>query len=658
MKFGKTVASIMAATMAVSALSVGAFAEENKIKLMTAEIPAELATSMVYFDGVGVVDISGVGYDSSENSNADKDANLDVDFDGLGYVSEKNLEAWRDTGVLTFGKLKADFDATGLQWGMFNAKNNYVQLVKRNGEEVTERTLYKITDGEIKKLCDLDTFWTSTREDGISVGVEKVYDTLRVKDIYSEEENYYDTTALQELKLVVTQPDGTRSVKTIAKSNITDPNVNFESEGGGIEISDTRENEYFLRSWAYSVPVDDLLIIGYGEASLLSLIQPEGDSVKIKRYYMDGTEKEIFKSEDSRSTLSLLQSWENGNIFWKLTRTVSATDVCYFYNDQTKEITSAMGTFDEYGRYNLVKIHSFGDKIIGEFSGIDDSDWKKTGFAVFDDPDDLQNYASKTFYKKITDCENNVYLYEALDGKKGYMDGDEKVLAEFDDAEEFSDKYAPVVKGGKAYLVDKNMNVVSEQIDADSVVSVSDNIFIVNKGDKKYFATYEGSEAGETPSTPSKPSTPAVLVDYSDDTTGIKATANEGVIADGAKLSAAAVADKTNDKNFTYEISFKKDDKNVQPNGKVTVKIPVPEALKGKTVYVYRVDGGKYYDMGAKIEDGFVVFETDHFSKYLVTTEKNENAVKPTNPATGIAGGVFGVMAIAGAFVIVSKKRR
>ncbi len=150
--------------------------------------------------------------------------------------------------------------------------------------------------------------------------------------------------------------------------------------------------------------------------------------------------------------------------------------------------------------------------------------------------------------------------------------------------------------------------------------------------------------------------------DYSDDTTGIKAAANEGVIADGAKLSVAAVADKTNDKNFTYEISFKKDDKNVQPNGKVTVKIPVPEALKGKTVYVYRVDGGKYYDMGAKVENGFIVFETDHFSEYLVTTEKNENAVKPAtpgkNPATGIAGGVFGIMAIAGAFVIVSKKKR
>ncbi len=143
-------------------------------------------------------------------------------------------------------------------------------------------------------------------------------------------------------------------------------------------------------------------------------------------------------------------------------------------------------------------------------------------------------------------------------------------------------------------------------------------------------------------------------VDYSDDATGIKASANEGVLEDGAKLSAAAVADKTDDNSFTYEISFKKDDKNVQPNGSVTVKIPVPEAIKDKPIYVYRVEDGKYTDMKAKVENGFVVFKTDHFSEYLVTTQVHDDAI----PTTGIAGGVFGIMAIAGAFVIVSKKRR
>lgn len=150
--------------------------------------------------------------------------------------------------------------------------------------------------------------------------------------------------------------------------------------------------------------------------------------------------------------------------------------------------------------------------------------------------------------------------------------------------------------------------------------------------------------------------------DYSDDTTGIKASAEEGVIEEGAQLSAAAVADKTNDKNFTYEISFKKDGKEVQPNGAVTVKIPVPEAIKDKTIYVYRVEESKYYDMGAKLENGFVVFETDHFSEYIVTTEKLEDAVKPSdpgkNPNTGIPVGILGIAAVVGAVVIVSKKRR
>ncbi len=166
------------------------------------------------------------------------------------------------------------------------------------------------------------------------------------------------------------------------------------------------------------------------------------------------------------------------------------------------------------------------------------------------------------------------------------------------------------------------------------------------------------STSGSSTSEPEKKN-----VDYSDDTTGIKASAEEGVIEEGAQLSAAAVADKTNDKNFTYEISFKKDGKEVQPNGAVTVKIPVPEAIKDKTIYVYRVESdGRYTYLKSKVDGDFVSFETDHFSEYIVTTEKLEDAVKPSdpgkNPNTGIPAGILGIAAVVGAVVIVSKKRR
>lgn len=661
MKFGKTVASILAATMAVSVMSVSAFAEEDKIDLITAEIPAEFTTSMVYFDGVGVVDINGEKFDSSENYSADKDANLDVDFDGLGYVSEKNLEAWRDTGVLTFSKLKADFDTTGLQWGMFHAKNNYVQLVKMekgwtevitnpdgSKQEINhktvihERGLYKITDGEIKKLCDLDTFWTDTREDGVSVGVEIVKETIHLTPTY-------DTEGQLELNLVITQPDGTRTVKTVAKSNITDVNINCELEG--IEQIKELEKYTLVGGHATSCPWsgDNVAAVAFGMTTATKDFIMQGSMNEVKIYYSDGTEKEIFKSEDNKYSLRDFAGFSNGNLVWYTVIPPSSDGYFYFYNAETGKTESC-----EF-KYGVTpypfRVSAFDERIVAECNPTDEYS-TNTNYAIFKNPEDIKNYKSKTYYKDITSCDDNVYLYETLDGKKGYMDGDENVLAEYDDAEAFSDNYAPVVKDGKAYLVDREMNCVSEQIDADSVVAVSDNIFIVNKGNKKYFVTYAGEEESENP-----PSS-AVLVDYSDDATGITASANEGVVEDGAELSVSAVADKTDDNNFTYEISFKKDDKDVQPNGAVTVKIPVPEAIKDKKIYVYRVEGDKYYDMGAKAEDGCVVFKTNHFSEYLVTTNAVEGAVND-NPDTGIPRISFAMAAIAAAgLIVVGKKRK
>ena len=65
-----------------------------------------------------------------------------------------------------------------------------------------------------------------------------------------------------------------------------------------------------------------------------------------------------------------------------------------------------------------------------------------------------------------------------------------------------------------------------------------------------------------------------------------------------------------------YDISLMKNDSAVQPSGKVTVKIPCSEP-NGK---VYHVENdGTFTDMNAKYENGFLVFETDHFTVYIIT---------------------------------------
>ena len=72
-----------------------------------------------------------------------------------------------------------------------------------------------------------------------------------------------------------------------------------------------------------------------------------------------------------------------------------------------------------------------------------------------------------------------------------------------------------------------------------------------------------------------------------------------------------------------YNICFVKDDKTVQPNGKVEVSVPITGNLKPGTCKIYRQeDDGSWTILDAYEKDGFLVFETDHFSLYAIVGEK------------------------------------
>lgn len=54
-------------------------------------------------------------------------------------------------------------------------------------------------------------------------------------------------------------------------------------------------------------------------------------------------------------------------------------------------------------------------------------------------------------------------------------------------------------------------------------------------------------------------------------------------------------------------------------SGKVTVRIPVPAGLHGTPhVFHYEESNGTFTDMNAVVENGFLVFFTEHFSYYMV----------------------------------------
>ena len=71
-----------------------------------------------------------------------------------------------------------------------------------------------------------------------------------------------------------------------------------------------------------------------------------------------------------------------------------------------------------------------------------------------------------------------------------------------------------------------------------------------------------------------------------------------------------------------YNICFVKNDQLVQPSGKVSVRIPIPNGMKKDTCNVYRQESdGTWTILTAHIEGNYLVFETDHFSLYGVVGE-------------------------------------
>ena len=72
-------------------------------------------------------------------------------------------------------------------------------------------------------------------------------------------------------------------------------------------------------------------------------------------------------------------------------------------------------------------------------------------------------------------------------------------------------------------------------------------------------------------------------------------------------------------KDVVYDISLEKDGEKVQPTGDVTVKIKLPEGYDAAKCQVWYIDGeGNKTNVKAKVEDGYLVFKTDHFSLYAV----------------------------------------
>ena len=82
-----------------------------------------------------------------------------------------------------------------------------------------------------------------------------------------------------------------------------------------------------------------------------------------------------------------------------------------------------------------------------------------------------------------------------------------------------------------------------------------------------------------------------------------------------------------------YNICFVKNEEEVKPNGRVTVKIPIPSGYDKNRCVVYRQESdGSWAILQAVVEGNYLVFETDHFSLYAIADASRVSSI----PVTGV----------------------
>lgn len=81
-----------------------------------------------------------------------------------------------------------------------------------------------------------------------------------------------------------------------------------------------------------------------------------------------------------------------------------------------------------------------------------------------------------------------------------------------------------------------------------------------------------------------------------------------------------------NTQSVIFDITMSVDGDESQPNGTLVVRIPMPAGFDAEHSFVYHVNSktGVIEKMPSHVEDGYIVFETTHFSYYAVVEETPE----------------------------------
>ncbi len=542
MRFKRFLAVFAACAAAAGSISVQAGAA-GRFRLLTEPVSAV----------DGAIGLETLDFDLSERCRPLGYVDDEVfGIDGLFDITADDLDSWRETGEFIYTQVESDLD--------FDRNVSYFsdcpEMLYTDAEgNIAERFAVRYDgEGKLDIIKQSEDYFFQTLDGWI----------LEYKEAEGEEQSTLTITA--------TSPDG----KTISKEIQYDTRCSYKCAPAGdylayimyaTETTDSiykgdetywgkydtcydvcidalTKNGELKRIYSGEKPSGGLGIYSFtalrcGEDYVAIYEGKTARSSEVAVLFPDTGEQVRFTADDQRIDMSDYQDDSDEtivkDIYW-----LETIESCHGDNI----ILSYAPTYSEYGpKDSLYRI--------GRAETYDEHyEWANTDISISDT------------YKHISTEDGELYLVQTLDDKWGYMNADGELLATYDDAGAFMGRYAPVVKDGKAFLINRDLKRVSEKIDAESVATLDKGLYRVTINGEWSFMTYAAAQqeqSGEPADTsePSKPEEPAESSepeqpgsspepaqteqapgDNSDD----KANPETGAASGAAVLAAAAVA--------------------------------------------------------------------------------------------------------------------
>ncbi len=474
MKLKRFLAVSAACAVAAAGISVQAGAA-GRFRLLTEPFSTVDGAIDVDIPNNGIREYMSLGYLNDEVNG----------IDGLFDITADDLDSWRETGEFAYTKVEGDFnfdrdvrifsDCLGMCY--LDEEGNIAErfAVRYDGE------------GKLDITKQSEDYFYPTLDGWI----------LEEKEVKGEEQSTLTITA--------TSPDG----KTISKE------IQYDTYWFSRYVSNDKYLAYIIYATGitdcvygedhhcFDVRVDALTKDGELE-NIYSGIKPE-NGYGIYNFGILGADDDYFMFRVGKVAMgncNLLFFPDTGEL--KAFHEDPIIDTESYQNDSGGTTVTAPYYFDDIidrqGDNLIVTVKSYNGKFEGD-----------PVYCLAQFGNESQEYSSDSYGVTIYDCkavsdtykymstkDGELYLVQTLDDKWGFMNADGELLATYDDAGSFIGKYAPVIKDGKAFLINRDLKRVSEKIDAEGVGTIDKGLYRVKINGEYYFMTYAAAQEEQT----------------------------------------------------------------------------------------------------------------------------------------------------------------